>query len=120
MSDNIIQVNQEIIHTELKDLVRIGQEILKNKILQRYCGKIPLQCAGMECPCTVTLQFFKVRRKQFLFVRVSCHEHAVHKESCDLRIFLLRENALPFLFRVLAEFCEQPVPVLEEAVVGAV
>ena len=48
MSDNIIQVNQEIIHTELKDLVRIGQEILKNKILQRYCGKIPLQCAGME------------------------------------------------------------------------
>ena len=38
----------------------------------------------------------------------------------DLRIFLLRENALPFLFRVLAEFCEQPVPVLEEAVVGAV
>lgn len=48
MSDNIIQVNQEIIHTELKDLVRTGQEILKNKILQRYCGKIPLQCAGME------------------------------------------------------------------------
>ncbi len=120
MSDNIIQVNQEIIHTELKDLVRIGQEILKNKILQRYCGKIPLQCAGMECPCTVTLQFFKVRRKQFLFVRVSCHEHAVHKESCVFRIFLIGKDPCPLRPGLFAELFEEPVPLLKETVVGPV
>ena len=101
----------------MQDYRCIGQEILKNKILQRYCGKIPLQCAGMECPCTVTLQFFKVRRKQFLFVRVSCHEHAVHKESCDFRIFLIGKDPCPFRPGLLAELFEEPVPLLKETVI---
>ena len=33
MSDNIIQVNQEIIHTELKDLVRASVEEALNAML---------------------------------------------------------------------------------------
>ena len=33
MSDNIIQVNQEIIHTELKDLVRTSVEETLNAML---------------------------------------------------------------------------------------
>lgn len=36
MSDNIIQVNQEIIHTELKDLVRTSVEEALNHYSFRY------------------------------------------------------------------------------------
>lgn len=36
MSDNIIQVNQEIIHTELKDLVRTSVEETLSSIHSTY------------------------------------------------------------------------------------
>ena len=40
MSDNIIQVNQEIIHTELKDLVRTSVEEALNAMLDAEADKL--------------------------------------------------------------------------------
>lgn len=40
MSDNIIQVNQEIIHTELKDLVRTSVEEALNTMLDAEADKL--------------------------------------------------------------------------------
>ena len=43
MSDNIIQVNQEIIHTELKDLVRTSVEEALNAMLDAEADKLSMQ-----------------------------------------------------------------------------
>ena len=40
MSDNIIQVNQEIIHTELKDLVRTSVEEALNAMLDAEADRL--------------------------------------------------------------------------------
>ena len=40
MSDNIIQVNQEIIHTELKDLVRASVEEALNAMLDAEADRL--------------------------------------------------------------------------------
>ena len=40
MSDNIIQVNQELIHTELKDLVRTSVEEALNAMLDAEADKL--------------------------------------------------------------------------------
>ena len=49
MSDNIIQVNQEIIHTELKDLVRTSVEEALNAMLdgQTYL-ELGIQAGGIK------------------------------------------------------------------------
>lgn len=46
MSDNIIQVNQEIIHTELKDLVRTSVEEALNAMLDAQADKL-CQCRAL-------------------------------------------------------------------------
>ena len=43
MSDNIIQVKQEIIHTELKDLVRTIVEEALNAMLDAEADKLSMQ-----------------------------------------------------------------------------
>ena len=43
MSDNIIQVNQEIIHTELKDLVRTSVEEALKAMLDAEADKLSMQ-----------------------------------------------------------------------------
>ena len=51
MSDNIIQVNQEIIHTELKDLVRTSVEEALNAMLDAEADRLssmPIVMLGMK------------------------------------------------------------------------
>lgn len=51
MSDNIIQVNQEIIHTELKDLVRTSVEEALNAMLDAEADRLssmPIVMLGMR------------------------------------------------------------------------
>lgn len=51
MSDNIIQVNREIIHTELKDLVRTSVEEALNAMLDAEADRLssmPIVMLGMK------------------------------------------------------------------------
>lgn len=52
MSDNIIQVNQEIIHTELKDLVRTSVEETLNAMLDAEADKL-VNAERYACMCQI-------------------------------------------------------------------